>query len=600
MSIKDFITPFAPLIRFNILEYAPLLVVSIAGIILTFRLIRTDPIEPSLLAQTEVPVSESEEQPTRSAYTLFAPGTPPEVVAEFAKQHPEMMGGKRHGANFFEFDDEDRWIETATDGFGLTQGDPTILTWSIVPDGTFINDQFSLDSSNLIARLDGIYGPGPGGTNLTLRPWFPVFEKVFDSWEKLTGITYVYEQNDDGAAITGFLGFNPGILGVRGDVRISGHFIDGNPSGGSILAYNYFPDVGDMVIDTADNFYTNTSFDSLRLRNILSHEHGHGLGLSHVCPLSETKLMEPIATLALDGPQIDDILAGNRGYGDSFEPNDSIGQAHTLGALSNGTIQVDDIVSIDDNSDIDFFSFSISGLKKLSLTVSPAGETYLSGPQTSACNTGSLFNTTTQNNLAIQILGSNGSTVLGSANNTGLGGEESLSNITLPGAGTYYIRVSGDQNRAQLYTISLSLKPDGPDAEIKKSVSPPYALPGETVTYTIDFTNIGTQDTNDVLITDIMPISITNIISSSTGVPITPISVNPFAWDAGNLGVDEGGTIILTGIISSSVITGTQLFNTAQISTSSDDVDASNDIAGPIKLTADKLPTIYLPIVTKN
>ena len=38
-------------------------------------------------------------------------------------------------------------------------------------------------------------------------------------------------------------------------MRIGGVFIDGNSG---VLAYNYFPDYGDMVLDTGDgNFYDN-------------------------------------------------------------------------------------------------------------------------------------------------------------------------------------------------------------------------------------------------------------------------------------------------------------------------------------------------------
>jgi len=79
-----------------------------------------------------------------------------------------------------------------------------------------------------------------------------------------------------------------------------------------------------MVIDTSDNFYTNTSSNSLRLYQTLKHEHGHGMGLLHVCPLEDEKLMEPQITFAFQGAQHDDIRGAHRLYGDFFEPNDSI------------------------------------------------------------------------------------------------------------------------------------------------------------------------------------------------------------------------------------------------------------------------------------
>lgn len=48
-----------------------------------------------------------------------------------------------------------RWSSTATNGSGLQLGDPTMLTWSIVPDGTS-ND--AEGNSNLIATFDSIFG----------------------------------------------------------------------------------------------------------------------------------------------------------------------------------------------------------------------------------------------------------------------------------------------------------------------------------------------------------------------------------------------------------------------------------------------------------
>jgi len=243
----------------------------------------------------------------------FGPETDLDLVQKYHQRFTNSrmltsLNAQAGGLNGFQFNDTDRWSLTATNGGGLGQGDPTTITWSIVPDGTSIfgyNGEPTAPS-NLRARLNQIYG--------SQAVWLPIFDGVFARWGELTGITYVFEPNDDGSPWTSTT-IAAGQLGVRGDVRISGHFIDGNSN---VLAYNFFPNFGDMVIDTADNTYNNTASNSLILRNILAHEHGHGLGLSHVCPVSQTKLMEPFLATAFDGPQFDDILATNRGYGDSF------------------------------------------------------------------------------------------------------------------------------------------------------------------------------------------------------------------------------------------------------------------------------------------
>ena len=53
-----------------------------------------------------------------------------------------------------------RWAASTMSGGGLQQGDPTILTWSIIPDGTKANwdgIQSGNFPSNLIARFDTIF-----------------------------------------------------------------------------------------------------------------------------------------------------------------------------------------------------------------------------------------------------------------------------------------------------------------------------------------------------------------------------------------------------------------------------------------------------------
>ena len=378
----------------------------------------------------------------------------------------------------FQFDDGDRWSATATDGGGLGQGDPTTLTWSIVPDGTqtpassFDDNGGGAGPSDLIAFLDGIRGAGGGGADLTNRPWFQVFVDAFDRLSEVSGLTYVYEPADDGVDLNSAAG----SLGVRGDVRIAGRFVDGQPAGGSTLAYNAFPNDSDMVIDTGNiNFYSNTANNSLSFRNTLMHEAGHGIGLSHVLPVDQTKLMEPTITTNFDGPQFDDIIAMHRGYGDVLEKNggnDSTGSATNLGALSPGTmitLGADggpdaviapgdvDFLSIDDDSDEDVFQFQLVAGAGLKVMLTPVGPTYLQGPQGSDDDpppAPTSFDASMQSDLALEILNSGGS-VVASADANGLGGVEIIDNFVAAAGGVYFVRVTGDDNAAQLYQLDL-------------------------------------------------------------------------------------------------------------------------------------------------
>lgn len=408
----------------------------------------------------------------------------------------------------FTFSDGARWSATASDGFGLGRGDPTRLTWGIVPDGTPITGFNGEPSapSDLIAFLDTVIGAGPGGSDLTQRPWFETFEKVFTAWGELTGVRYVYKPEDDGADLATASG-----SAARPDVRIGGHFIDGQ-SGANILAYNFFPNNGDMVIDTSNSsFYGNANNDFRGLRNTLSHEHGHGLGIEHVCPTGLDRLMEPLIDLSFDGPQEDDVLAGNRGYGDTLEApagNDTSGTAHDLGSLAaGGSVDVTG-VSVDGTSDEDFFGFTVAAGLTASVTLTPTGTSYLSGPQNQngSCSGGTTFDAKRQSDLRIELIAPS-SSVLAFADAGGLGEVETLTDVTLDeGAGTYFVRVAGVDDRAQMYQLSVSVAGD-PDADVSitKAEGLDPALTGTGLTYRVTVTNAGPGAAMGVEVTETLP-----------------------------------------------------------------------------------------------
>lgn len=327
--------------------------------------------------------------------------------------------------------------------------------------------QASRTSSDISFDLN-LTGIPDGGSDLTTRPWFPAFQSAFDNISSLTGVTYVYEPNDDGADLTNF-SRPAGSIGVRADIRIGGHFIDGD-SGSNTLAYNFSPGAGgDMVIDTGNtSFYGNTSSNSLNLRNVVEHEHGHGLGLSHVCPITQTKLMEPFISRRFRGLQLDDIFSLNRLYGDFFEKqnasrnNDSANQASLLPVMI-GEAYRREYLSIDDNSDDDFYRLAnvpagTSITCKVIPVSTPAG--FREGPQNSdgSCSAGSSFDFTNIHDLGLALLSSNGNTILANANLQPGGQAEEIITFEAPATGDYFIRVTGDSsNNTQLYTLEVDL-----------------------------------------------------------------------------------------------------------------------------------------------
>ncbi len=368
-------------------------------------------------------------------------------------------------ANCYGFELNGRWSTTAVNGGGLQQGDPTTITWGFIADGTNIPN---IGGSDFIEQFDLRFGAGPGGSDLTQRPWFTYFQQSFDRYEELSGLSYIYEPNDDGVEHS----TSPGVLGVRPDVRIGGGFYDG-PS--NVLAYNFFPDNGDMMIDTADmGAYGSPSNNFRFLRNVVMHEHGHGTGFGHSESSNAELLMEPFINTAFDGPSVEDIRGIHRGYGDFYEKsndgqgNETAALATDLGVIAPGS-SVDigrnavgdnrifgtltDLVSIDDNSDTDFYSFTVDGPTSVDVVLKPAGPPILSiGPQN---GTESIIDTTTMSNLTVAIVATDQTTELAFDNSGSFGEIDELVGVTLPAAGEYFIRVNGLQNDVQLYRLDV-------------------------------------------------------------------------------------------------------------------------------------------------
>jgi uncharacterized repeat protein (TIGR01451 family) len=499
---------------------------------------------------------------TRPPAVCFAEGTDPEYVARtYASVGTDNSVGAQPES--FQFNLAKRW-----GGAGL-QGQPISLTWSVVPDGTIIPAAGVPGEvtapSNLRARLDAIYG--------SQAVWQPIFQQMFDTWGGLTGTTYQFV-NDDGAAFPNSTG-----SASRGDIRIGGHHLDGNFN---VLAYNYFPNNGDMVIDTNDSFYNNTGNGSLALRNVLAHEHGHGLGIDHVCPINETKLMEPFFSDNFVGIQHDDLLAGQRGYGDDREDNDSFGTGFDLGTLGSGTVPLTNL-SLDDNSDNDFFRFTVPPGKRASITVTPIGSGYLQGPQNTngSCTAGTTFNSLVLNDVGVQLLGTNGTTVLASATSQPAGQPETIPTTPLPSGGQFYFRVfPGANDAAQLYNVTLTLA-DSNDLAITKTDGASTAIPGQPITYTIVASNVSSSGAGSVggTVVDNFPATI-------TGVSWTCVAAGGASCGGGGgtgninraVGLPPGGTTTFTatGTIAPNA-TGT-LSNTATVTAAagSDPTPANN------------------------
>ncbi|MCP5045252.1 MAG: matrixin family metalloprotease [bacterium] len=380
---------------------------------------------------------------TRDAHAqplaCIAEGTPAERVAE---QIIATAGAMPQAANV-----DDRWDRTATDGDNLSRGEPITLTWAVVADGTRIIPAISgesTDDSDLRAYLADHYG--------SEVVWQGHIQDALDGWSTGPGITFVHETEDDGVR----LNRRRGVLGVRADIRIGGHDIDGNRG---TVAYAFFPsDGGDMVIDTNDSYNTTLG----RLKNVVAHEAGHAIGLGHVCPTDATKLMEPIVSTSFSGPQFDDLLGAHRNYGDVEEENDGVGQAADLGLAIDTTTDVTSL-ALDGQNDDDWFALPTGTRSEVSIALAPAGNAYLFATESDGDCSGvstSTFDPRETQDLNLAIYDFDGTTLLASADATTAGGSESITDLRVSSFGGFF-QVSGSGiNDAQVYEIEITLVPE--------------------------------------------------------------------------------------------------------------------------------------------
>ena len=414
------------------------------------------------------------------AAVCFAPGTPPEYMAEWQ--------ARMEGWGHLDYRIGERWGRTATNIQTGSRGTPITLTFSFVPDGIAV---YNGRPNVLFARMNALFG--------SPAVWQAKFAQAFQDWSRLCGIRYV-QVTDDGAAWPD----TRGILGARGDVRIAAAHIDGQ---WNILALDYYPDYGDMQLDSDENWAAPAQ-NFIFLRNIVRHEHGHGVGLDHVCPANSTKLLEPYYSSAFDGPQHDDIRGAQRNYGDRYEDNDTVATATRLATIAPDTTFAP--LSLDGTNDIDFYKFSIPAGQGFSLVLSPDGRQYREGPQVGGnCGEDALINSLDDLNLDLQLYNASGSTLLAESAAHPAGEAEQIYHYMVPLAGdSFMVKITGTgTNEVQLYTLQFSLF----------NLDEPYLT---VCPVNFDSVALGSQATRNTRIVNPAAVSL-NIFSMSLDGPFT-------------------------------------------------------------------------------
>jgi uncharacterized repeat protein (TIGR01451 family) len=136
---------------------------------------------------------------------------------------------------------------------------------------------------------------------------------------------------------------------------------------------------------------------------------------------------------------------------------------------------------------------------------------------------------------------------------------------------------------------------------ISKSVLPveTAVYPGDTITYTLTFTNYGPRVADSVVITDLMPGDLfTPTIVGSSGAVVTRTHGVTFAWTVVPLEVGDGGMITLSGVISPGLENVISITNTAKITAPL--VYDSPALSSTVTISVSLISKVYMPWVMKN
>ncbi|MEJ5308582.1 MAG: hypothetical protein WHX52_02315, partial [Anaerolineae bacterium] len=87
------------------------------------------------------------------------------------------------------------------------------------------------------------------------------------------------------------------------------------------------------------------------------------------------------------------------------------------------------------------------------------------------------------------------------------------------------------------------------DLAITKSDSPDPVVPGETLIYTLVYTNYGPSDAVNVVVADMLPAEVTFVAAD----PPQASGPNPLTWNLGTLAAGAGGQIVITVTVNSDV-----------------------------------------------
>jgi uncharacterized repeat protein (TIGR01451 family) len=112
---------------------------------------------------------------------------------------------------------------------------------------------------------------------------------------------------------------------------------------------------------------------------------------------------------------------------------------------------------------------------------------------------------------------------------------------------------------------------------ITKTAALTWVVPGQTVTYTIQYSNTSNYTATGVVISDVLP-AFTTFGSDNSGLPTVGSGSGPISWTRGTLPAHMGGTFVLTTSLSSGATCNSFITNTAYIDSAGGELDTSDNV----------------------
>ncbi|MEM7028750.1 MAG: Ig-like domain-containing protein [Chloroflexota bacterium] len=113
------------------------------------------------------------------------------------------------------------------------------------------------------------------------------------------------------------------------------------------------------------------------------------------------------------------------------------------------------------------------------------------------------------------------------------------------------------------------------DLQISKAVSSDVVVPGDTLTFTLSYTNAGPHWARNVQLVDLVPVGLTVSTIQSSRL-ITDVGLQPFTWQVDDLAPNDQGTIIIETVVDP-LSPNKTITNNVSITATTFDFDFSNN-----------------------